>query len=84
MPAPAISTVSVPGLWSRPTPPCEIGMRPNSAPQITSVESSSPRALQVGEQPGDRLVGLGGVLGVVAAQVAVRVPGVHVLVADAA
>ena len=39
------------GLWSRPSPFSDIGVRPNSPPQITSVLSSRPRAFQVRSRP---------------------------------
>ena len=52
-------------LWSRPFWPSDVGVRPNSPPQITSVSSSRPRPLQVGQQRRDRLVGLLGVVAVV-------------------
>ena len=32
--------------WSRPSPPCDIGVRPNSPPQMTSVSSSMPRCFR--------------------------------------
>ncbi len=43
MPPPAIHIVKPYGLWSRPEPLSETGVRPNSPPQTTSVSSSSPR-----------------------------------------
>src|SRR6266852_5744483 len=49
--APTIHMLIAPGLWSRPTPRCEIGMRPNSPCQITSVESSRPRAFKSVTKP---------------------------------
>src|SRR5438876_650796 len=39
------------GLWSRPSLPWAIGVRPNSPPQITSVESSRPRDLRSFNSP---------------------------------
>ena len=46
MPPPAIHIVKPRLWWSRPLPPCASGERPNSPPQSTSVESSSPRCFR--------------------------------------
>ena len=51
---------------------------------ITSVRVEQPARLQIRQQPGHRPIGFRGVLGVVGLDVVVRVPGVGVLVADAA
>src|SRR5437867_6886276 len=45
-PPPANQPTKVPPLWSRPSLPCENGMRPNSVLHKTSVSSSMPRALR--------------------------------------
>ena len=74
-----------PGLWSRPTPRCEIGMRPNSPCHTTSVSIQQAAAFRSGQQAGDRLVHFRRVLCVVLLHDAVvRVPGVGVLIARAA
>ena len=39
------------GLWSRPLPLSDIGIRPNSPPQMTSVSSSSPRRFRSVSSP---------------------------------
>ena len=49
-------------------------MRPNSPPQTTSVESSSPRCLRSVSRRRDRLVGLPAALAVVVGEVVVGVP----------
>ena len=66
------------GLWSRPLPLSDIGIRPNSPPQITSVLLEQPAALQVGQQAGDRLVGPAAHRGVVGLDVVVGVPAADV------
>src|SRR4051812_19102281 len=49
-PPPASHTLKPDGPWSRPAfldpAPCEMGRRPNSPPQTTSVLSSNPRCLR--------------------------------------
>ena len=45
-PPPAIHIVNPYGLWSRPLPPCENGVRPNSLHQTTSVSFNSPRCFR--------------------------------------
>ena len=73
-PAPASQATDVPPLWSRPVAPWVNGWRPNSVLQTTSVSSSSPRALQVAEQSGDRPVNGAGDRGQFARDVGVVVP----------
>ena len=46
MPPPASMNEKPLMWWSRPSPPCDIGVRPNSPPQITSVSSSMPRCFR--------------------------------------
>ena len=46
-PPPHSQLVKQYGLWSRPLPPCELGIRPNSVVHRTIVSSSSPTPLQV-------------------------------------
>ena len=75
-PPPASQMVKPNGLWSRPSVPWAIGVRPNSPPQTTSVSSQQAAALQVLEQAGDRLVGGPGIVGMALLQVAVLVPAV--------
>ena len=63
------------GLWSRPCVPFwNVGMRPNSVVQTTSVSSSRPRALQVDQQRGGGLVEDRPVAVVVGLDAAVAVP----------
>src|SRR5882672_7447968 len=50
-PPPAIQPTNVPPLWSRPSLPCENGMRPNSVLHKTSVSSSMPRTLRSVSRP---------------------------------
>ncbi len=50
-PPPASHIVKPCGLWSRPSSPCAVGVRPNSPPQRTSVSSSSPRAFRSASRP---------------------------------
>ena len=75
-PPPASQKVKACGLWSRPgfSAFWAIGRRPNSPPQMTRVSSSSPRWLEIGEQTGERLVGLAGKLLVVSLDIVVSVP----------
>ena len=65
-------------MWSRPglPTPSLVGVRPNSPPQIEQRLVPQAGALQVGDQRGDRLVGLAGVQLVVGDAVVVAVPGV--------
>src|SRR5437867_5064168 len=63
MPPPASHIVKACGWWSRPrnfeTPRSSfMGVRPNSPPQTTRVESSKSPLLQIFEQRGRRLIGL--------------------------
>ena len=60
--------------WSRPLLFSDSGERPNSPPQSTIVESSSPRRFRSLISAGDRLVGQRGHLEVVLFDIAVRVP----------
>src|SRR5436853_471329 len=59
-----MSIVNPYGLWSRPSLPSVIGVRPNSPPQMTRVSSNSPRAFRsliravVGPPPAVHLVEL--------------------------
>ena len=46
MPPPQSQLVKQYGLWSRPLPPCELGMRPNSVVQRMIVSSSRPRCFR--------------------------------------
>ena len=55
-PPPASHIVKPRLLWSRPLAPCEVGVRPNSPPQMTSVSSSRPRCFRSVQQRRDRLV----------------------------
>ena len=73
-PPPAIHIVKPYGLWSRPSPPCAIGVRPNSPPQMTSVSFSSPRAFRSVSSPAIGLIHLSAVLRVQPDQLAVLVP----------
>ncbi len=83
-PPPAIQVVKACGLWSRPVEPFwQIGSRPNSPQQITSVSIEQPAGLEVGQQRGDRPVGLAGELAVVLLDVRVAVPASLVLHAAA-
>ena len=50
-PPPAIHMVKPYGLWSRPLPFSDIGVRPNSPPQTTSVWSSRPRRFRSLSRP---------------------------------
>ena len=77
-PAPASHIEKPCQLWSRPglPTPSLVGVRPNSPPQIEQRLVPEPGALQVGDQRGDRLVGLAGVQLVVGDAVVVAVPGV--------
>ena len=50
-PPPASQMVKPKGLWSRPSVPWAIGVRPNSPPQTTSVSSSRPRAFRSFSRP---------------------------------
>ena len=50
-PPPASHIVYPYGLWSRPLPPCDIGVRPNSLAQTTRVSFSSPRAFRSFRSP---------------------------------
>ena len=59
-------------------------MRPNSECMMTSVAVEQTARLEVGQQARHRPIGLGGVLRVIRLDVVVRVPGIGVLVADAA
>ena len=43
MPPPAIQMEKAKGWWSRPSEPCEPGVRPNSVAKITIVSASRPR-----------------------------------------
>ena len=61
-PPPASHIVKPNGWCSRPSVPSAVGVRPNSPPQTTSVSFEQAARLQVGEQPGDRLVGRGAVV----------------------
>ncbi len=60
----------------RPSPFSTIGVRPNSAPQSTSVSSSSPRCCEIVEQAGDRAVDLGRLGDVALLHLLVMIPGV--------
>ena len=46
MPPPQSQLVKQYGLWSRPLPPCDDGMRPNSVVQRMIVSSSRPRCFR--------------------------------------
>ena len=64
-PPPASHMVKPCGLWSRPSSPCAVGVRPNSPPHEHQRVLQQAARLQVRQQAGDRLVDLAGVLGVV-------------------
>ena len=77
-PPPAIQLVNPCGLWSRPLPLSDIGIRPNSPPQMTSVLSSSPRRFRSLSRPATGLSVRPHIVRVVGLDVVVGVPAVDV------
>ena len=73
-PPPAIHMVKPNGLWSRPSPFSETGVRPNSPPQIDQGVVEEPPPLEVGQEAGDRLVDLLRLLADLLADVRMVVP----------
>jgi hypothetical protein len=73
-PPPAIQTVKPKMWWSRPSAPCEPGVRPNSVANNTSVSSSSPRRSRSSSSAPIGWSTASAFSGMVGLQTAVRVP----------